>query len=88
MVCVNAELKLNTLLARFERLDYPLDRETAAASFDGTTLLLADGRADLGALIGRAHTPSFASAEDLFVELQTVLPIEAVGEPMQSDGDA
>lgn len=85
---VEAELKLNTLLEQFESLDYPLDRDTAAESFERSTLLMADGETNLGALIGRTHTRSFASAEDLFVELQTVLPIEAVGEPGQSDGDA
>jgi hypothetical protein len=85
---VNAELKLNTLLAAFGTLDYPLDRQAAADSFDDSTLLLADGQTNLGALIERTHIRSFESAEDLFVELQTVLPIEAVGEPMQSDGDA
>ena len=85
---VQQRLKLNGLLSEFETLDYPLDRDVAAASFDGSTLLMADGEADLGALIERAHTPSFASPEDMFVELQTVLPIEAVGEPGQSDGDA
>jgi hypothetical protein len=85
---VTSELKLNTLIEQFETLTYPLDRETAAASFSESTLLLADGERNLGGLIERAFTPSFDSAEDLFVELQTVLPIEAVGEPMQSDGDA
>ena len=85
---METELKLNTVLEEFEMLDYPIDRETAAEAFDGSTLLMADGETDLGALIERTHTPSFRSAEDLFVELQTVLPIEAVGEPGQSDGDA
>jgi hypothetical protein len=85
---VKSELKLNTVIEQFERLDYPLDRETAAERFAGSTLLLADGQRDLGSLIGRTHASQFTSAEDLFVELQTVLPIEAVGEPFQSDGDA
>ncbi|WP_136589065.1 DUF5789 family protein [Salinigranum halophilum] len=85
---VEAELKLNTLLEQFESLDYPLDRDTAAESFERSTLLMADGETNLGTLIEQTVTPTFASAEDLFVELQTVLPIEAVGEPGQSDGDA
>jgi hypothetical protein len=87
-MCVKTELKLNTVLEEFETLDYPLDRRAAANSFDDSTLLMADGETNLGELIGRTHTRSFDSAEDLFVELQTVLPIEAVGEPGQSDGDA
>ena len=85
---MQSELKLNTLLEQFERFEYPLDRETAAASFERSTLLLADGETNLGTLIEQARTSTFASPEDLFVELQTVLPLEAVGEPGQSDGDA
>ena len=85
---VNAELKLNGLITAFETLDYPIDRQMAANSFSDSTLLLADGQRNLGTLIERAHTSSFESPEDLFIELQTVLPVEAVGEPMQSDGDA
>ncbi len=85
---VESELKLNTLYEQFETLEYPLNRETAAESFERSTLLMADGETNLGTLIGRTRTPTFDSPEDLFVELQTVLPIEAVGEPGQSDGDA
>ncbi|AUV81707.1 hypothetical protein C2R22_08640 [Salinigranum rubrum] len=85
---VESELKLNTLYEQFETLEYPLNRETAAESFEQSTLLMADGQTNLGALIERTRTPTFDSPEDLFVELQTVLPIEAVGEPGQSDGDA
>ncbi|MDX1747551.1 MAG: hypothetical protein R3324_16575 [Halobacteriales archaeon] len=85
---MQAELKLNSLLEQFETLQYPLDREQAAAEFSDSTLLMADGETNLGDLINDAYTPEFESAEDMFVELQTVLPIEAVGEPGQSDGDA
>lgn len=85
---VNSELKLNTVLEQFETLEYPLDRDTAAESFEESTLLMADGETNLGTLIEQTMTPTFDSPEDLFTELQTVLPIEAVGEPGQSDGDA
>ena len=85
---VDSEVKLNTVIEQFESLDYPLDRETAAESFEDSTLLMADGETNLGTLIEKTLTPTFDSAEDLFTELQTVLPIEAVGEPGQSDGDA
>jgi hypothetical protein len=80
--------KLNTVMVRFAAEEYPLEREAAAESFDGVRLLLADGEADLGALVEETVVDSFDSAEDLFVELQTALPIAAVGEPGQSDGDA
>jgi hypothetical protein len=87
-MCVESELKLNTVLEQFESLTYPLERDAAAESFENSTLLMADGETNLGTLIGETLTPTFDSPEDLFIELQTVLPIEAVGEPGQSDGDA
>jgi hypothetical protein len=67
---------------------YPVDREALAESFAGTTVLFADGDADLGELVGETDQEAFESAADAFAALQNVLPIEAVGEPGQSDGDA
>jgi len=51
-------------------------------------VLFADGDADLGALLEEVEQERFESPEDAFAALQNVLPIEALGEPGQSDGDA
>jgi len=51
-------------------------------------VLFADGDADLGELVADIDQERFESAEDAFTALQNVLPIEALGEPGQSDGDA
>ncbi|TQQ82784.1 hypothetical protein EGH24_04915 [Halonotius terrestris] len=71
-----------------QEIDYPVSRTAAATAFDGFTLVLADGEANLGDLIDSAGRETFESADDLTTELNNVMPIEAVGEPGQSDGDA
>jgi len=81
-------VKLSRVQSTFERLDYPVTRDDAAAEFADVTLLLADGESNLGELVSELGSDAFHSADELFEELQSVLPVEAVGEPGQSDGDA
>ncbi len=71
-----------------QEIEYPVGRQAAADAFDSVTLTLADGEANLGGLIAKAGRDQFESADDLATELNNVMPIEAVGEPGQSDGDA
>ena len=82
------EIKLSRLESTLEDEAYPAERDALAESFAGTTVLFADGEADLGSLFDDVDQSSFESAEDAFVALQNVLPVEAVGEPGQSEGDA
>lgn len=81
-------MKLSRVESYLEGLSYPATRAEAADACAGVTLLLADGEANLGALIEDIHADVVEDAADLHVELQNVMPIEAVGEPMQSEGDA
>ena len=81
-------IKINRVKNVLDRVEYPQDRATAAAEFDDVTLVFADGEADLGELIAATDRELFDSADDLSTELNNVMPIEAVGEPGQSDGDA
>ena len=85
---MTARVKINRVKTVLDRADYPLEREAAAAEFDDVTLILADGEANLGELIADCDRMEFASTDDLDTELNNVMPIEAVGEPGQSDGDA
>ncbi|RQG98053.1 DUF5789 family protein [Natrarchaeobius chitinivorans] len=82
-----SEIKLNEVESAFDRLEYPVGNEEAAAEFSDTTLLLADGERNLGSLVERSDVDRFESAEDLESELHNVLPREAVGEPFQSEGE-
>jgi len=81
-------VKLSRVLERLEALSYPIDRDDAAAACADLTVEYADGRAALKDLVADLPSARFADAEELFSELQSGLPVEAVGEPGQSDGDA
>jgi hypothetical protein len=82
------EVNLSHVQDEFEDHSYPVAREALAESCTGTTVLFADGDADLGELFASIEQDRFESAEDAFAALQNVLPVEALGEPGQSDGDA
>ena len=82
------QLKLHEVESELSKLDYPVGRAEAVQRYEGVTLLLADGEADLGDLISETGTAEFESPDDLYAELNNVLPVEAVGEPGQSEGDA
>jgi len=85
---VTDKIKLNRVKDVLDRVEYPQSRADAASEFDDVTLILADGEANLGELIAQADRETFRSADDLSTELNNVMPIEAVGEPGQSEGDA
>jgi len=82
------EIHLARVEEEFKTHSYPASRDDLAAACAGTTVLFADGDADLGELLADIDQEEFQSAEDVFAALQNVLPIEALGEPGQSDGDA
>jgi len=82
------EVHLARVEDEFQDHSYPAARDDLVESCAGTTVLFADGDADLGELLADIDQERFQSAEDVFVALQNVLPIEALGEPGQSDGDA
>ncbi|MFC6770457.1 DUF5789 family protein [Halorubrum pallidum] len=82
------EVNLSHVEGELRDWSYPASRETLVDECAGTTVLFADGDADLGDLFGDVDQAQFESAEDAYTALQNVLPIEAVGEPGQSDGDA
>ncbi|RDZ90650.1 hypothetical protein DEQ92_22830, partial [Haloferax sp. Atlit-6N] len=79
-------IKLSRVESVLEDLSYPLTRHDAAAALDGVTVLMADGNADLGEMVRNCLPSEFADATDLYYELNNAMPIEAVGEPRQSDG--
>lgn len=82
------EIKMSHLRDTLDELEYPVAREDAARHFEGDTLLLADGEADLGDLIAKTSSNRYDRSEDLESDLHSTLPREAVGEPYQSEGDA
>ncbi|MFC7203715.1 hypothetical protein ACFQJC_09325 [Haloferax namakaokahaiae] len=81
-------IKLSRVESAFEDLSYPVSRNQAATKFDDVTVLMADGSANLGSLIRNCVSDEFDGPTDLYYELNNAMPIEAVGEPGQSEGDA
>jgi hypothetical protein len=71
-----------------ETLTYPLSRSEVCAELGEVTLLYADGEESLATAVGRTPSDRYESADDLELELFMSLPIDAVGEPGQSEGDA
>ena len=84
---MDREIKLSRVQTVFEELSYPITRNEAATELEDVTLHYADGEDNLGGLISETASDSFASMDELESELNNVLPIEAVGEPGQSEGE-
>ncbi|SDZ77076.1 hypothetical protein SAMN04488065_0182 [Haloplanus vescus] len=85
---MSERVKLSRVESEFEKLDYPVTRDDAASEFIDVTVTFADGEANLGELVSEMGSDAFHGPDELYAELQNVLPVEAVGEPGQSDGDA
>lgn len=80
-------VKLSHVESRFEDLQYPITRAEAADRFADTTLTYAGGEENLGDLLLDCRSDSFSDVDELATELYNVLPVEAVGEPGQSEGE-
>lgn len=81
-------VKLSRLQTRLDELSYPVNRDEAAEDLQDVTVTFADGDANLGSLVDETGPDTFQSTDDLFGALQNVLPVEAVGEPGQAEGDS
>ncbi|WP_277555605.1 hypothetical protein [Halobaculum limi] len=82
-----SSVKLSRVESLFGELSYPVSRAEAAEEFADVTVEFADGEGNLGEYVGECRSDRFEDAQDLHTSLQNVLPIEAVGEPGQSEGD-
>jgi hypothetical protein len=81
------EVKLNHIEDVLEELQYPIDEDDAIAELSDVTVLLADGRSNLGELVSRTSGEKFDSPGDIETAIQNTLPRSAVGEPYQSEGE-
>mgnify|MGYP006293389109 CR=1 FL=1 len=82
------EVRLNKLRPVIEALEYPIGKEAAREKLADVRLLYADGEEPLKDVLARANTDTFDDPDDIEAEIYNNLPIEAVGEPGQSEGDA
>ena len=81
------EVTLNQLRSVLEALDYPVSRGDAREDVSDVTLSYADGRESLAAVVERTNQETFEGVDDLETEIYNNLPVEAVGEPGQSEGE-
>jgi hypothetical protein len=84
---MSREVMLNRLRTVIGPLEYPLSKADVHEQLSDVTLLFADGEESLVAVVDRSHAESFEDVEDLEVEIFNNLPVEAVGEPGQSEGE-
>lgn len=80
-------VNLSRVESLFAELDYPVAREEAAAEFADVTVQFADGEGNLGEYVAACPSERFHAPGELYTDIQNQLPIEAVGEPGQSEGD-
>lgn len=81
-------VKLSRLSTLLDSLDYPLTRGRIADEIGDVTVLLADGETTIDAVVDDLPSEWFDSRSELETEFYQFLPIAAVGEPGQSEGDA
>lgn len=81
-------VKLSQLHDVIGELDYPITKSQAESELDDVTLLFADGREPLSDVVARSNVDEFVAIDALETEIFNNLPLRAVGEPGQSEGDA
>lgn len=81
------EVHLNEFDSLLEELSYPVDAATVRETYEDVVLVYADGEERLVDVLDRTASESFESPDDLSMEVFSELPVEAVGEPGQSEGE-
>jgi hypothetical protein len=81
------EVKLNRLDSELDTLTYPATRADVEAELGDVKLRYADGEEELLDVLERIEADVFTGSDDLRADLLNVLPVEAVGEPGQSEGE-
>jgi len=81
------QVPLNEFDALLEELSYPVERATVRETYDDVVLQYADGEERLVDVIDRTASERFESPDDLSMEVFSELPVQAVGEPGQSEGE-
>ena len=77
----------NRLRSEIDSLSSPISRDAAREALSGVMLLYGDGEEPLAGVVSRSNEDTFEDPRDLETEIYDNLPVEAVGEPGQSEGD-
>ncbi|MFB6106080.1 MAG: hypothetical protein ABEJ70_03810 [Halobacteriaceae archaeon] len=81
------EVKLSRVSTVLGDLEYPISRADVVDAVGDVRVLFADGDATLGSVLERCASESYADATELQSDVYTHLPVEAVGEPGQAEGE-
>ncbi|WP_435195678.1 hypothetical protein [Natronomonas sp. EA1] len=81
-------VKLSRVDETLAELEYPISRADAVSALEGIWVEVADGEVELQAVVATLPSRSFESLDGLRMELYQYLPMAALGEPGQSEGDA
>ncbi|WP_332898409.1 MULTISPECIES: DUF5789 family protein [unclassified Haladaptatus] len=81
-------VKLSRVDGTLSELSYPISRTDAMAELSDVTVLLADGEATIPSVMKQVPSAMYETVEELRNDLFMYMPIAAVGEPGQSEGDA
>lgn len=81
------QVKLNHLQEVLDELTYPISNDDAKAALDDVVLVYADGEEELETVLARSNEGLHESRNELGEEIYSNLPVEAVGEPGQSEGE-
>jgi hypothetical protein len=84
----NERVPLSRVESAFERFDYPVTRDDAAAELVDVTLTLANDEANLGALISELGSDAYHDPGELSVELRESLPGDGTDGPDRPDDGA
>ncbi|WP_435097915.1 DUF5789 family protein [Halarchaeum sp. P4] len=80
-------VKLKDLEESLEGLPYPITKENAVDELEGVVLVYADGEEAVGDVVARIQEDVFDDPASLAASIRNTLPVEAVGEPGQSEGE-
>lgn len=80
-------VKLKDLEEAFDGLPYPITKENAVEEVEGVVLVYADGEEAASDVVARIEEEVFDDPASLAASIRNALPVEAVGEPGQSEGE-
>lgn len=84
---MSRRIKLNDLHSLLTTCTYPISTTDLASEFEDVTLVYADGDEPFDAVLDRVSQSIYHSPGDLEADVFANLPVEAVGEPGQAEGE-
>lgn len=84
---MSREVPLNRIRTVIDSFEYPITKQEVCEQVSDVTLSYADGTEPMADVVSRSNDDVFDDVEDLEEEVFNNLPVEAVGDPGQSEGE-